>query len=125
MCVLVVDDEYYIRDVLIAFLLDAGYDAAGARDGRDAIDCLHEHPGRFGLVLLDVMMPHMTGWELLQRVRSDPALATLPVILMTAAENVHQQALEQGATDYMPKPIDLDVLLDIVEYYYPGRAHEV
>ena len=118
MSVLIVDDEYHIRDVLIAFLLDAGYDATGARDGRDAINCLRQHPGRFRLVLLDVMMPYMTGWELLDRIRSDPALATLPVILMTAAENVQQKALEQGATDYLPKPIDLDELLDIVENYY-------
>src|ERR1043165_1449600 len=125
MSVLIVDDEYYIRDVLIAFLLDAGYDASGARNGRDAVDCLHQHPGRFRLILLDVMMPYMTGWELLERIRSDPTLARMPVILMTDGENVHQKALEQGATDYLPKPIDLDELLDIVEYYYVDHQREV
>jgi DNA-binding response OmpR family regulator len=124
MSVLIIDDEYYIRDLLIAFLLDAGYDAAGARDGRDAMDCLHQHPDRFRLILLDVMMPYMTGWEILENIRDDPALATLPVILMTAAENVHQKALERGATDYLPKPIDLDELLDIVEYYYVDNERE-
>lgn len=124
MSVLIVDDEYYIRDVLTAFLLDAGYDATGARNGRDAVDCLHQHPGHFRLILLDVMMPYMTGWELLETIRHDPALATLPVILMTAADNVHQKAIERGATDYLPKPIDLDELLDIVEYYYVGDQRE-
>jgi DNA-binding response OmpR family regulator len=124
MSVLIVDDEYYIRDVLIAFLLDAGYNATGARDGRDALDCLRKYPGRFRLILLDVMMPYMTGWELLEAIRNDSALAHLPVILMTAAENVHQKALEQGAADYLPKPIDLDELLDIVEYYYVGDQRE-
>ena len=124
MSVLIVDDEYYIRDVLVAFLLDAGYDATSARNGRDAMDCLRQYPGRFRLILLDVMMPYMTGWELLERIRNDTALATLPVILMTAAENVHQRALERGATDYLPKPIDLDELLDIVENYYVDEERE-
>jgi CheY-like chemotaxis protein len=124
MSVLIVDDEYYIRDVLITFLLDAGYDATGARNGRDAVDCLRQHPRRFRLILLDVMMPYMTGWEFLETIRDDPALATLPVILMTAAENVHQKAIERGATGYLPKPIDLDELLDIVEYYYVEDQQE-
>jgi len=124
MSVLIVDDEYYIRDVLTTFLLEAGYDATGARDGRDAVDNLRQQPGRFRLILLDVMMPYMTGWELLETIRDDPALAALPVILMTAAENVHQKAIEQGATDYLPKPIDLDELLDIVEYYYVDDQRE-
>ena len=124
MSVLIVDDEYYIRDVLTALLLDAGYDVAGARDGRDALDCLRMHPGRFRLILLDVMMPYMTGWEVLAAIRNDPAHADLPVILMTAAENVHQKAIEQGASDYLPKPIDLDELLDIVKYYYVDDQRE-
>jgi CheY-like chemotaxis protein len=124
MSVLIVDDEYYIRDVLIAFLQDAGYDATGARNGRDAVASLRQQPGHYRLVLLDVMMPYMTGWEFLAIIRDDPVFTELPVILMTAAENVHQKALEQGATDYLPKPIDLDELLDIVEYYYVSDQRE-
>jgi CheY-like chemotaxis protein len=118
MSVLVVDDEDSIRDVVIAILEYAGYQAAGAVNGRDAIDCLKKDEGRFRLVLLDVMMPLMNAWDVLYEVRQDPALAAIPMILMTAGSNARQKAMEQGAAGYLPKPIDIDALLDTVEYYY-------
>jgi CheY-like chemotaxis protein len=118
MSVLVVDDEDSIRDVVIAILEYAGYQAAGAVNGRDAIDCLKNNQGRFRLVLLDVMMPLMNAWDVLYEVRQDPALAAIPMVLMTAGSNARQKAMEQGAAGYLPKPIDIDALLDTVEYYY-------
>jgi len=118
MSVLVVDDEDSIRDVVIAILEYAGYQAAGAVNGRDAIDCLKNNQGRFRLVLLDVMMPLMNAWDVLHEVRQDPALAAIPMVLMTAGSNARQKAMEQGAAGYLPKPIDIDALLDTVEYYY-------
>ena len=118
MSVLVVDDEDSIRDVVIAILEYAGYQAAGAVNGRDAIDCLKNNQGRFRLVLLDVMMPLMNAWDVLYEVRQDPALAAIPMIHMTAGSNARQKAMEQGAAGYLPKPIDIDALLDTVEYYY-------
>jgi CheY-like chemotaxis protein len=118
MSVLVVDDQDSIRDVVIAILEYAGYQAAGAVNGRDAIDCLKNNQGRFRLVLLDVMMPLMNAWDVLYEVRQDPTLAAIPMILMTAGSNARQKAMEQGAAGYLPKPIDIDALLDTVEYYY-------
>jgi DNA-binding response OmpR family regulator len=113
--ILIVDDERFIRDLLIDYLQDEGYSADGAAHGLEAIQCLRTRP--FQLVLLDIMMPIMNGWQMLQVMRADPALATLPVVMMTAGDNVHKRALEQGAIGYLPKPLDLDALLDIVRYH--------
>jgi CheY-like chemotaxis protein len=115
MTILIVDDSAHIRDLLIDYLEEEGYSAEGAANGLEAIQCLHTRP--FQLVLLDVMMPIMNGWQMLQAMRAEPAFAAIPVMLMTAADNVRERALQQGAVAYMPKPLDLDKLLDIVQYY--------
>jgi two-component system sensor histidine kinase/response regulator len=117
MKILIVDDEDPIREVLIDILADANYEAIGVRNGREAVECLRTHPGRFQLVLLDVMMPALDGWGVLEAMRGDPSLAVVPVVIMTAAENVHQKALKRGAVGYLPKPIDLNELLETVEFY--------
>jgi DNA-binding response OmpR family regulator len=121
MSILVVDDEYHVRTLLMALLEDAGYDTDGAANGREAVNCLRQNPGRFRLVLLDAMMPLMSGWALLEVLGENAALAQIPVVLMTAAGDVRKKALECGAVDYLPKPIDVDRLLDIAEYYVDNR----
>ena len=119
MSILVVEDEASVRAMLIAVLEDARYDARGAANGRDAVARLREDPGRYRLVLLDVMMPFMSGWDVLLAIQSDPALTAIPIVMMTAGANVRQQALDLGAVGYVSKPIDFDYLLSIVEQHYP------
>ena len=119
MSILVVDDEASVRAMLIALLDDVRYDAVGATNGRDAVARLRAEPGRYRLVLLDVMMPFMSGWDVLLAIQSDPALAAIPIVMMTAGANVREQALDLGAVGYVPKPIDIDLLLDIIEQHYP------
>jgi len=119
MSILVVDDEAPVRALVMALLEDTHYDVIGAANGRDAVACLYKNPSLFQLILLDIMMPYMSGWDVLDAIQSHPTLAPIPVVIMTAGANVHQQALDHGAVDYLPKPLDLDRLLDITERYYP------
>ena len=119
MSILVVDDEAPVRALVMAILEDTHYDVIGAANGRDAVTCLCKNPSRFQLVLLDLMMPYMNGWDVLHAMQSHITLAPIPVVIMTAGANVRQQALDLGAAAYLPKPLDLDQLLDIAEQYYP------
>jgi CheY-like chemotaxis protein len=124
MSILVVDDEAPVRSMLLTFFEDVQYDAFGAPNGRAALACLRGDPGRFHLVLLDLMMPFLSGWDVLLALQSDPALAEIPIVLMTAGANVRQQALELGAVGYLSKPVDFDLLLSIVEQYYPNEQQK-
>lgn len=117
MSILVVDDEAPVRAVVMALLEDSHYDVIGAANGRDAVACLYTNPSRFQLILLDLMMPYMSGWDVLHAIQSYPTLAPIPVVIMTAGANVRWQARDRGAAGYLPKPLDLDQLLDIAEHY--------
>ena len=119
--VLVVDDEAPVRAVVAAILEETHYDVLEAANGRDAVACLRGQPGRFQLVLLDLMMPYMSGWEVLHTIQTQPALASIPVVIMTAGANMYQQALDRGAVGYLSKPLDLDRLLDIAEQFCPNE----
>src|SRR3954469_5898951 len=104
MTILVVDDDKLIRDMLIDYLTDEGYAAEGAANGREAFYCMRMQP--FQLVLLDIMMPILNGWQLLEAMQAEPVFAAIPVVMMTAAANVRERALEQGAIGYVSKPLD-------------------
>ncbi len=83
--VLVVDDDADIRDALSILLEDEGYTVATARDGRDALEIADSiHPD---VVLLDLMMPVMSGWQVLTAMKRSQALRTIPVVVMTAFSN--------------------------------------
>lgn len=100
--VLIVDDEARMRE-LIRLYLTAQFDAVEAPDGLAALRQLHA--AEPDLVLLDVMMPHLDGWETLKRIREE---ASVPVIMLTARGDVPDrvQGLRLGADDYIPKPFD-------------------
>ena len=125
MSILVVDDEAPVRAVVMALLEDTQYDVIGAANGRDAVAYLRKEPSRFQLVLLDLMMPYMSGWDVLHAMQAHSTLASIPVVIMTAGANVRQQAFELGAAGYLPKPLDLDQLLDIAEQYDPPHEQQV
>jgi CheY-like chemotaxis protein len=125
MSILVVDDEAPVRGVVMALLEDTQYDVIGAANGRDAVAYLRKEPSRFQLVLLDLMMPYMSGWDVLYAMQAHSTLASIPVVIMTAGANVRQQAFDLGAADYLPKPLDLDQLLNIAEQYDPPHEQQV
>jgi DNA-binding response OmpR family regulator len=110
--VLIVDDDEDIRALLRLMLERAGYDVDDQPDGRAALRAFHT--GRHDLVLLDVTMPELDGWEILERIRD---LSEVPVLMLTArdAESDHVRGLRAGADDYVTKPFDRDELLARVE----------
>jgi len=112
--VLVVDDNGDLRRYLRGLLADR-YDIRTAADGAQALHVLAEHPA--DLVLADVMLPELDGLELIQRIRTDPALRATPVILLTAlaAPESVMRALAAGAHDYIVKPFTARELIARIE----------
>jgi class 3 adenylate cyclase len=108
---LVVDDNEINRDVLSRRLVQRGYRVAVAADGRQALEMLTTQP--FDLVLLDIMMPGMTGFDVLKILRQRHSAAELPVIMATASDQSRDivEALTLGANDYVTKPLDFPVVL--------------
>ena len=110
--VLIVDDEFSVRDSLMHWFEKDGYRTGTAQDGKEALQRLEEAP--WDVVLLDIKMPGMDGLELQRRIRDvDP---DLPIIMITAFASVESavQALKEGAFDYVTKPIDPDDLSHMV-----------
>jgi CheY-like chemotaxis protein len=110
--ILVVDDDDDTRKCVAAVLEGEGYAATMARNGREALDAL-QRGAQPDLVLLDLMMPVMNGWDLLAAMERAPNLAALPVVLFTAAGDPIVQTDVKRPT--LRKPIDLDLLLEVVE----------
>lgn len=99
--ILVVEDEPAIARVLVAYLRKAGFAVKLAVDGQQALDSFAKEPP--ALILLDVMLPHIAGWEVLRRIRET---SSCPVIMLTARDGIDDRlsGLNGGADDYMPKP---------------------
>jgi CheY-like chemotaxis protein len=109
--ILVVDDDSEIRDVAELVLKGGGYSVRTASNGLEALDSVRAQSP--DLVLLDVNMPEMDGWEVLRSIKSDAALRAVPVVMFTVKmefrDKVH--ALQDGALDYITKPFSYDDLL--------------
>jgi len=114
---LLVDDEPDNLDLLEGMLARTKHQTTRAENGRIALDMLLAEPERFDAVLLDRMMPEMDGIAVLQKMKADPRLERIPVILQTAAGNTQQisEGLAAGAYYYLVKPFDRAQLLPIVE----------
>jgi CheY-like chemotaxis protein len=117
MGILVIDDETSIRDVLIEVLEEEGYGVVTAANGLEAISVLRHSSEPPCVILLDLMMPVMTGWEFRKEQQQDPALAAIPVVLLSATQNIKKEASALGAAAHIPKPIDFDTLLATVKRY--------
>ena len=113
--ILVVDDDPNSRDIVKTFLEARGYEVATAADGKDALSLLEEF--RPGLVLLDVMMPGMDGWEVARVIKNHPDFGRTRVVMLTARSDFSDktEGLRAGADDYIVKPIRLEELAERVE----------
>ncbi len=116
-CILVVDDDPYVRKSLQAVLEADGYRVITAQDGPEGLRLLREE--RPDLVILDALMPDMDGWETCRRMRE---LSTVPILLLTArqSEGDRLRGLEAGASDYLLKPISLNELRVRIRAALPG-----
>lgn len=111
--ILVVDDSEMNRDLLYRLLKRHEYKVASAENGREGLETLRADPDLYDLILLDVMMPEMTGHEMLEHLKDDEELNHIPVIVISALDTLDSvvKCIELGAADYMTKPINR-VLLD-------------
>jgi CheY-like chemotaxis protein len=107
--ILVVDDEAEILDLLRAVLEDEGYQVLTASSSTAALARIQQNP--VALVLTDLMMPQGSGLELARQIRSDPQIAGIPIVLMSAAM---PQKVSQLFTRVIHKPFSLDIVLDMV-----------
>ena len=116
--VLVVDDDPNIRKMIIAALRREGYDFSEAPNGKEALEIMREqHPS---VVVLDLMMPILSGWEVLQEREQDPALREIPVIIVSAnraPEIAH--AVDKGICAFLSKPFDIAALSALVRSCLP------
>lgn len=111
--VLVVDDDPDILEALSEILEAEGFEIRRARNGKEALEKLEPDPPQ--LILLDLMMPVMDGWEFAQRLRQlPPRVANIPIIVLSADRNVSNKAAEIGAVGHLAKPFELNDLLDMV-----------
>src|SRR5690348_4715841 len=103
---LVVDDNSMNRIMLSRYITKLGYRAMLVENGRQALDKLEGEP--YDLVLLDVEMPEMDGYQVLERLKADPRLRDIPVIMISAVEEIESvvKCIELGAQDYLPKPFN-------------------
>ena len=103
--VLVADDEPHIGRIIKMKLEQGPFRVTLVYDGREALEAIDRHED-IALVLLDLMMPHLSGLDVLAAVRANPKHAELPCIILTAAgqEQQHTRAMELGATDFLTKP---------------------
>lgn len=111
--ILVVDDDPDILEALSEILEAEGFEIRRARNGKEALERLEPDPPQ--LILLDLMMPVMDGWEFAQRMRQKPAaISSIPLIVLSADRNVGSKALDIGAVGHLAKPFELNDLLEMV-----------
>jgi CheY-like chemotaxis protein len=121
--ILVVDDDANIRELLRLHLTAAGYSVQVAEDAITAgYIVLRQAPD---LIICDVHMPHMDGFEFVAALKADPTVPDMPVIFLTSAEEGDQRAKGLGAVGYFTKPVRADRLLSLVAQHVPGGAHPI
>ncbi|MBS0337906.1 MAG: response regulator [Proteobacteria bacterium] len=118
--ILVVEDDPTMRQLLLLHLTNAGYAVRAAANGIEAGHAILGTPP--DLVITDVNMPHMTGFELVAALREDPSLKDLPVIFLTIEGDAFERGAYLGAVEYLTKPIRVEALLQKVARHLPPGA---
>jgi CheY-like chemotaxis protein len=116
--VLVVDDDARNIFALTTVLEAQDMEVMSATNGRQAIDLIKATP-ELGVVVMDIMMPEMDGYETMREIRKDPAFRSLPILALTAKamKGDREKCLEAGASDYIAKPVNTDQLLSLLRVW--------
>ena len=114
--ILVIDDDIAVRELMVRFLTKLGFYAVAAKSGKEGLWLARKV--RPIAITLDVVMPEMDGWHVLNELKADPELAAIPVIMVTIVDN-GPIGLDLGASGYMTKPVDRDRLASLLEKYRP------
>jgi CheY-like chemotaxis protein len=118
---LLVEDIEINREIIIALLENSGFESDCAENGKDALEMIETAPGKYDIVLMDIQMPKMNGYEATRRIRALPSLhgVKLPIIAMTA--NVFKNDIEEcvaaGMDSHIGKPLDIDKLFEVLRKY--------
>jgi CheY-like chemotaxis protein len=112
--VLVVEDDHDIRVSVRNLLEDEGYRVLTVTDGRAALELLERAEPSPSLIILDLMLPVMDGWQFAERLRASPRLAGIPIVIMSAYQDPPPP---EDVVAFVKKPIDTDTLLHVVDRY--------
>jgi CheY-like chemotaxis protein len=115
-CILVVDDDLDILEWTGMILKSAGYGVHTATDGKSALERLRNGTSP-SLILLDLMMPGMNGWQFLDQLHRDPSLTAIPVVIVSGGSYREREIQSLGAAGYLKKPFDAAMLLATVEQH--------
>jgi CheY-like chemotaxis protein len=116
MRILVVDDDYDMQDAISESLEIEGHETTCVSNGREALDYLRDGE-RVCVILLDLMMPVMNGWEFRERQLQNSELASIPVVVVTADGNADEKARKLSADGFLRKPLRAEELLSTVEKF--------
>jgi CheY-like chemotaxis protein len=116
--ILIIEDKHPIHAVITEILQDEGYPIVSVANGLEALMYLQQQTELPRLILLDLGMLVMSGWEFREEQQRDSAFATIPVIVMSALPNLEQKAAVLKAIDFLNKPVEIETLLGTVARYY-------
>ena len=108
--VIVVEDDADTREALVDLLRLSGYTVATAENGRRALELLRTMKDKPCLILLDIMMPVMNGWQFLEELKADPVLAGIPVVVLTADGSASARAGDVPVAAFLNKPVNVGAL---------------
>jgi two-component system chemotaxis response regulator CheY len=119
--ILTIDDSKTIRDMLMLTLVEAGFDVIQAVDGQDGLDVLAKEETEVDVIITDINMPRMDGYEVIRNLRRDPAYKSKPILVLTTESDGDKKNLarDAGATGWMVKPFDPDRLVATVRKVAP------
>jgi len=120
--IMVVDDEFTIRE-LVALTLEQDYDVIKAENGEEALEKVKNMPS---LIILDIMMPNMDGYEVCRRLKADNNTKSIPIIMLTAKHQIEdvKKASEIGVDEYITKPFEPELLRQRVKAYLENEKIE-
>jgi two-component system sensor histidine kinase/response regulator len=122
--VLLAEDNAMNQQIACELLRGAGMEVAVAADGRETVELMLREDARYDVVLMDIQMPEMDGYEATRRIRAEKRHAAVPIIAMTAhaLENERQKAIDAGMNDHITKPIDPDAMFETLRRYCRGTT---
>lgn len=115
--VMLVEDDDETREALATILEEASYRVISAANGADAWRLLQSHAGPCDIILLDLMMPVMNGWDFRRKQKDSADFSSIPVLLMSAGGNIASSCADLGTSDYIAKPVEVAELLDKIQRY--------
>jgi CheY-like chemotaxis protein len=117
--ILVIDDDPAVRDLMSRYLVKSGFHPVTAADGEEGLKLAKQIRPR--IITLDVVMPGTDGWGILKRLKADPELANIPVIMVTIVDN-EVRGMDLGSSSYLVKPVDRDLLAELIQKHRGTRS---